>query len=186
MHRSITVSIQAPGSNYYISIREVRETSNDMFVLASVGTKGGGGTTMITTISDTVTVNAGDKRVRQFILGKTWGWGDANEGYINSHDDLPTEWRTAKLLFCASSPNPCQGNQGGPATYIVMFRDDLKATYKQEAQNLISTYHLPAATKYFDFIGAFVIQLTPDQREAIAKLPQVKSVEMDSQVSTLV
>lgn len=51
---SVSVHITVPASNYWVVILEVRETESKVYVFARVGSPGGIGAAVITTVSDSV------------------------------------------------------------------------------------------------------------------------------------
>jgi len=97
--------LEVPASNYWLSIREVREGKDAVYVLSRVGSRGGGAM-VISELSQTVEgacATAG-KRVQQVLLGKTWGWGD--EAIISVEDEasLPPDFQSGKVLYTNPSP----------------------------------------------------------------------------------
>jgi len=181
---SLTTTIDAPATNYFISIREVRESSSKLFSLERVGSIGGGGDA-ITAISDTAPVNTSGKQVIHLIEGKSWGWGDntATVIFIQSAAELPAEWNSAHVVWTNPNPDPAQQKQAHEAAhggrYIVLFNAD-KATYRTKAEELIKTFQIPTNDIiWFDFISAYTVTLSASQAAQIGALDFIKSIEKD-------
>jgi len=174
---SITITLQVPTSGYWLSIREVRETAANIYVLAHVGHSQGTSLQVISTVTDTVHVALPQgKPVKKFVVGKTWNWGDDSDiTFIAGANALPADYASAKVLFTNPAPEPGQQQAAG-ARYIVSFKD--KEKWRDQAQQLVTKYHL-TVHKWFDLIAGFVVTLTNAQATEIAGLDFISAVDKD-------
>lgn len=105
--QTYTVALQVPATNYWLSIREVREGNDAVYVLSRVGSDGFGGMA-ITSLSQKVEGEQATqgKPIRQLLLGKTWNWGDDAFEAFDTEESLPTDFRAGRALFVNNEPTP--------------------------------------------------------------------------------
>ena len=77
---TVSVTLQVPSTAWTVKITDVYEFETKVWVAARVSTISEVGLTVISTVSDSVTIPDTSKDVRYFILGKTWGW-ESSEPY---------------------------------------------------------------------------------------------------------
>jgi len=97
--------LEVPGSNYWLSIREVREGKDAVYLLSRVGTRGCGAM-VISTLSQEVegACSTAGKPVQQLLLGKTWGWGDEAIIALENEGALPADFQSGKVLYTNPAP----------------------------------------------------------------------------------
>ena len=102
--RKVTVSLDAPASNYSIVIQAVYQVGEELWVVSKISGEAGLGATVITTIEDTVRV-PDDKKlaVKHKVFGKTWNWGKDTKqlSYLTDRKELDKqiEKQKGKLLW---------------------------------------------------------------------------------------
>jgi hypothetical protein len=96
----ITISLQAPATNYKIKITEIKQVGTEVWVLAQITSKGIGGQA-ITTIADSVNAMTTAKIVKLFAIGKSWNWANkAKIKFVKTAADLGAGWKKGtKISF---------------------------------------------------------------------------------------
>jgi len=99
--REISVSLKAPDGAWKLSIEEVRQVKEGIWVLAKVSREQGAmGIQMITTLKDKVKIEAPDLPVKTFVVGKTWNWKNTEPvKFIKSRKQIAKDFDAGKLLF---------------------------------------------------------------------------------------
>lgn len=83
----ITVTLEAPASNYRIRIEEVYDVGTEFWALSSIERQGDLGAAVITSLRDEIPLTLPvNRRLKQKILGKDWNWGENTEA-IQFYDD---------------------------------------------------------------------------------------------------
>ena len=88
--REVTVSCDAPATNYSIEIESVWHVGKELWVVSKISKHGDFGGAAITPLSDSVEVDADDDlEIKHYISGKTWNWWKGVEAeFIDSRDAL--------------------------------------------------------------------------------------------------
>ena len=68
----VSVIFQVPSTAWTVQITDVYEFETEVWVVARLSTSSEVGLTIISTVSDSVTIPDTSKDVKYFILGKTW------------------------------------------------------------------------------------------------------------------
>ena len=94
--REISVTFQAPATNYSVQIQHAWLVGDEVWVVSQVGGGGGIGGAAITRVSDSVEVEAADDAaVRHFVIGRTWNWWDGDDAtFAESVDALREQMET--------------------------------------------------------------------------------------------
>lgn len=116
--RTITVSLSAPDTAWSVNIEEVYLTADN--VLAVVARlerpEGVAGATMISTIEDSVTVDApADAVVRVAVIGKDWNWENTEVDYnfVDSFEEIGDDLENAERIYQFDPNNPDDEAAGG-------------------------------------------------------------------------
>lgn len=99
--KEITVTLTVPDSAWTIEIDEVYEVKNEVWVLSTVSRKPEVmGMQVISTIRNSVQVNAPDRPVKHIIMGKTWGWKNKEPyRFIKDRKGLEADLKSGKRLY---------------------------------------------------------------------------------------
>lgn len=85
----ISIDLAVPNPSWTISITEVWQVKDQLWAISRVNSSSMMAVQMITTISDTITVNTSKLPVRHFVIGKTWKWENKEScEFIKSVDDI--------------------------------------------------------------------------------------------------
>ena len=79
--RTITVSLDAPATNYSVKITHVYQAKEKLLVVAQIHKRGQFGGAAITRIKDSIQIEAPDLKIETYVLNKTWNW-KGKEPYI--------------------------------------------------------------------------------------------------------
>jgi hypothetical protein len=99
--REITVTLTVPDSAWAISIEEVHEVKNEIWVISNVSRDPDVmGAQVISVVRDAVIMVAPDLPVKHFVIGKTWNWKN-EEAYtfIENRNNLDSELISGKRLY---------------------------------------------------------------------------------------
>ncbi|MFP4070222.1 MAG: M16 family metallopeptidase [Opitutales bacterium] len=102
--RKLDVRVDTPDAAWNIRIERVYQTDESLLVISRLRREKGMGAQVITTVSDSVRIPVDeDLKVRHYILGKTWKWGDDAEGltFIDSLDTFGETLDRAELIYQA-------------------------------------------------------------------------------------
>jgi hypothetical protein len=104
--RTVEVTLMVPSAAHKLQILEVYQTPKELLVLSKV--EGGGiGATVITKAKDQVKVKApADLPVKQFVLGKTWGWGDEKYTFLKDRADFDKMVKQGMAMKIYQRPTP--------------------------------------------------------------------------------
>lgn len=100
--QAIKVSLDAPATNYSLSITQAYHVGEETWIVAQVNKKGDFGGQAITRISDEIKLDAPKRKVVVHVLGKTWNWsGDEGYSYPKSRKELDAmlKEKEAKLIW---------------------------------------------------------------------------------------
>ena len=100
--QSVSVRLDTPDAGWAIEIEKVYRTSESLIVIAQLQHSGDMAASVISTVSDTVSIPKTDDTltVRHYILGKTWDWGAAPDyTFIESMDAFGTALNHAELVY---------------------------------------------------------------------------------------
>ena len=99
--REITVTLTVPDSAWAISIEEVHEVQNEIWVITNVFRDPGMmGAQVISVVKDSVIMVAPDLPVKHFVIGKTWNWkNDEPYTFIENRNNLDCELKSGKRLY---------------------------------------------------------------------------------------
>lgn len=102
--RAITVSLEAPSPLWKLTIQEVYQGTERLFVVAKLVKRDGMGAQVITKLEDSVTLPAPHLPVHVFLLGKTWNWQtpDSMRSFAN-REDLDQALADSKRLYSAEN-----------------------------------------------------------------------------------
>jgi hypothetical protein len=98
---TIAVSLEAPDSGWKLTIEEIRQVDEELWVLATLKKDPNlFAMAMITTVSDAVTIQAPALPIKYFIQGKTWNWENKEPyRFINSKSEIEAKFNRGKRLF---------------------------------------------------------------------------------------
>ena len=90
----ISVTLEAPASNYGIRIEEVYDVGTEFWAVSVIDRQGDFGAAVITSLRDEIPLTLPvNRRLKQKILGKDWNWGE-NSDSLQYVDDRPALLRT--------------------------------------------------------------------------------------------
>ena len=174
--RTITVEDQTPASNWRILISEIWMLGDDLVVVSEFSRRGDIGAAVITTVRDSVTVRAPKSlKVRHYVLGKKWNWGDAHRYPLN-YAMIEAELNRGKRLFKRA---PARADISAGGRFIVVFKQKMsKAKLSENAASLAAQYN-GRDLKPLAIINGFAGTFSPSDAALIQALPTVKYVERD-------
>lgn len=107
----VTVSLQAPDTTWSLQIRGVFLMDQEIRVVAELSQERGGmGAMMITTVSDTVSLDLPDFPVSVYVIGKTWKWENEEDiTFVEGWGDLDPLLKDGQRLY----PLPTVCPEGG-------------------------------------------------------------------------
>jgi hypothetical protein len=113
-HTMVRISLKVPDPAWSISVTSVREIDNQLWVLAALARRDVMAAQVISTVTTEVAVNPEGRKLRVFILGKTWAWPN-EEAYefLPSVEALPTQWTTGKVLYPRTTDDPLTEEETG-------------------------------------------------------------------------
>lgn len=100
--RKLTVRLDTPDSGWNVEIQKVYRTGDTLAVISELARSGEAAAQVISTVSDSVSIEATSEelKVRHYIIGKTWDWGESeNTTFIESFDALSGSLDDAELLY---------------------------------------------------------------------------------------
>lgn len=99
--RDITVRLTVPDTGWSIDIQEIYQANGELAVISQLFRSKGMAAQTITTVSDTARVNAApDLPVKYYVVGKTWGWQNAEPYiFIKSVDELDADVLQGMRLY---------------------------------------------------------------------------------------
>ncbi|MDP0501780.1 MAG: hypothetical protein Q7P63_16925 [Verrucomicrobiota bacterium JB022] len=92
--RTFTATLQVPTPAHSISIQEVWQVRDQVWIWARVAHSEGMAAQVITESTDSVTLQAPPGNARYFVSGITWNWGELPEGYQRVTDEQPFQPET--------------------------------------------------------------------------------------------
>ena len=103
-NQTIQMKLMVPDTTWTLSINEVYQVGQELWVIAEVKQMGQAfGLTMITTLEDQVTVKAPALPAKYYVMGKTWGWvNEEPYTFIKSKSEIEPALKDAKQLFSRS------------------------------------------------------------------------------------
>lgn len=104
--REITVELQAPDTTWSLKIQQVVQVEDEIWVISRLSQKEGMmGAMMITTLTDSVSVEAGDQQVKHYVLGKTWNWDNGGEiTFLKDLSGIAEKLEEGKGLYPVEKP----------------------------------------------------------------------------------
>lgn len=107
---TITVALMVPDGAWKVTIEEVYEANGELLVISRVSRDPSVmGIQMITTASDTVTVDCAQRPTRHYVLGKTWKWPNQEAiTFMTDLEPISKELQSAKCLFQKTAGTPAQ------------------------------------------------------------------------------
>ncbi|MFT5129654.1 MAG: hypothetical protein ACI8W8_003279 [Rhodothermales bacterium] len=174
--RTITIEDQAPASNWRLLISEIWMLGDELIVVSEFSRQGDIGAAVITTVGDSVTIRAPKSlKIRHYVLGKEWNWGDAHR-YPRHYAMIEAELNRGKRLFKRTPPRapiPVE------ARFIVVFKQKMnKGKLSENATSLAAQYN-GRDLKPLAIINGFVGTFSPADAARIQALPIVKYIERD-------
>ena len=106
--REITVTLTVPDAAWEISIDEVYEVKNEIWVISTVSRNPDiMASQVISIVKASVKFVAPDLPVKRFIVGKTWGWKNEEPyTFIKDLKELDRELKNGKLLYKSDKKKP--------------------------------------------------------------------------------
>ena len=98
---SITVELTVPDSAWAITVEEVHKVNNGIWVISRVSRDPDMmAAQVISTVRDTVEINAAELPLKHLVIGKTWGWKNEEPyTFINDLRQVESDLKTSKLLY---------------------------------------------------------------------------------------
>jgi len=99
--QTIYMEMQVPDANWKLAIEEIYEVDDELWVIAQLNREPGNAAQVITDVFDTVGVFSLPKPIRYYVIGKTWSWGNSDDGfnYIAKRTVLNDDLVFGKLLY---------------------------------------------------------------------------------------
>jgi len=109
--RTAEVRVQVPDSNWKLEINTVRQTSDEIIVIAQLIKLNGMGMMVISDVVDTVAFKSKDLPIKYYIKGKSWDW-DNPENYTFIENESQMTLSGEEISFEKVFPK----RRGGPVT----------------------------------------------------------------------
>lgn len=105
--RRIAVALTVPDTTWRIAIDEVYRVGDALWVVAAVSQPPDAmGAQVISTVEDTLVLDAPDLPVKVFVLGKTWNWPNQEPyDFIDARDQIEADLRQGHLLHRRQAGN---------------------------------------------------------------------------------
>lgn len=98
--RQFWVSVTVPSAGWDLNITEVYAVNGELWVISELTPPDGPAATVISNVSDTLTVAAPPGPVQHVVIGKNWDWdNDDMHRYVASRDELPGELDNARRIY---------------------------------------------------------------------------------------
>ena len=99
--REISVALTVPDAAWEISIDEVYQVNNEIWVISTVSRNPDiMGAQVISVVKDSVKCTAEDLPVKHFVIGKTWNWSNKEPTtFINTRKELEQDLKQGHLLY---------------------------------------------------------------------------------------
>jgi zinc protease len=98
--RTIEVTVTVPDAAWRLSIEEVYQVKDELWVISRVSRDPDAmGAQVITTLTASVKVEAAALPVKHFVLGKTWNWAEEDHTFIGDMKEIAKSLRDAKALY---------------------------------------------------------------------------------------
>lgn len=106
--REITVTLTVPDAAWEISIEEVHEVKNEIWVISTVSRNPDMmGAQVISVIKASVKCATADLPVKHFVIGKTWNWQNEEPyTFTKTRKELEKELKSGKLLCKVTKRQP--------------------------------------------------------------------------------
>lgn len=100
-NEKISVRIDTPDAGWKLEIQKIYRTNDSLIAISKLSRNADVAAQVITTVADSVEVPSEIKLpVRNYVLGKTWAWGDTgNYTFIDSMDELKDDLEGAELVY---------------------------------------------------------------------------------------
>jgi hypothetical protein len=107
--KEITVELTVPDSAWAVSINEVHEVGNELWVISTVSRDPDAmGAQVISTVQDSMKLAVPDLPVKNYIIGKAWAWENTEPyTFIKDLKQIEKELKSGKLLYKAAKQGPC-------------------------------------------------------------------------------
>lgn len=98
--QKVAIRLETPDSGWKVQILQIKQVNNELWVLSALSHEGDVAATVITAVSDAVTVKVPEKLpVRHFVLNKTWEWKNKEDvQFIRAVPDLGRNWALGKIV----------------------------------------------------------------------------------------
>lgn len=99
--KQIEVSLTVPDSAWKIAIDSVHQVNREIWIVSTVSRDPDAiGAQIISTVTATVKISAGDLPVKNFVIGKTWSWKNKeNYTFIKDLKPIEKELVAGKVLY---------------------------------------------------------------------------------------
>ncbi|ETX05925.1 MAG: hypothetical protein ETSY2_20160 [Candidatus Entotheonella gemina] len=98
--QEITVSVMVPDLAWRVSIREVFLVGRELWVISGLSRGEGMAGQMMTTVTDRVSLAAPPLPIKHFVVGKTWGWENAEPyTFLSNTDSIAPRLSQGQQLF---------------------------------------------------------------------------------------
>jgi hypothetical protein len=106
VQREITAALTVPDPSWRISIEEVWQVGDELWVLAAVSRDPDVmAAQVISTVQVSIKTAAPDLPIKYFITGKTWSWDNEEQfTFLKGREDLEEALGSGRLIFRAKKP----------------------------------------------------------------------------------
>ncbi|ADE53437.1 M16 family metallopeptidase [Coraliomargarita akajimensis] len=98
----VSVRLDAPDAGWSIQIERIYQIGTNLAVISNLVHTGAPSAQTITTVADTVAVphNVEGLKVRHYVLGKTWNWGESDDyQFLESLDSLEASLKSGTQIY---------------------------------------------------------------------------------------
>lgn len=182
--RKVTVTITVPDTGWAVEIDEVHQVDQGLWVISQLTRSAGMAAQMISTVSDSVTVEAGAQPLKHFAIGKTWNWQNTEAvEFLADRKSLDKKLQTGKCLFKRAGKAVAEASA---SRYMVAYRKDVFTDGKTadgETLEQLAARHVAEnngkGLRMLRIINGFIAEFTPADAQRLKELAEVKYVEKD-------
>ena len=176
----ITVNLETPDPSWSITIDEIYQVEDEIWVISNLHTEDGFWIQVISQAVDCKVVHAHDLPIRYFIFGKKWNWKN-KEPYVFLDDrkELDPKLKYAKVIY-KKQLEPLE-NQ---AKYIVSYKRSAfknRRTKDGETLEILAKRHMKEIQGVFlrilRGINGFIAILTQEAVEKLEELPEINYIK---------
>lgn len=185
----VAIRLQVPDGGWRVRITQVYQTKTELLAVSELSRASGMAIQVISTVQDSVEVQAPALRVKHLVLGKTWGWENKEpHTFLKDKAQLTKQLAGAKQIYQRNAPAK-EAAIAARMKYIVMYRKEIftnSRTTKGESLEQIAKRHCRefggSPPQVLNIINGFAADFPASGIEKLKKQQEVKLVEKDAPV----